>query len=145
MKTLETTNVSGTDFDVFSKVSVEGFSAQQSVPIRMNIQGVFFRPGELPPDKTMRVGYNLIAPHILEDTLFDTVYRGALIPRQLAVSAITFERRVDAGNDALTIEAEIFEGFVTNSLGILLKPVVSYWTFVVQDSPTNPSTPTITP
>ena len=145
MKTLETTNVGGTDFDVFSKVSVEGFSAQQSVPIRMNIEGVFFRPGELPPDKTMRVGYNLIAPHILEDTLFDTVYRGALIPQQLAVSAITFERRVDAGNDALTIEAEIFEGFVTNSLGNLLKPVISYWTFVVQDSPTNPSTPTITP
>ena len=106
---------------------------------------MFFRPGELPPDKTMRVGYNLIAPHILEDTLFDTVYRGALIPQQLAVSAITFERRVDAGNDALTIEAEIFEGFVTNSLGNLLKPVISYWTFVVQDSPTNPSTPTITP
>lgn len=130
---------------VFQKVNVEGFTAQQAVPIRMNIQGVFFRPGELPPEKTLRVGYNLIAPHILQDTLFDVVYRGALIPEQLAVSAISFERRISATASDGEIRAEVFEGFITRSLGGLLKPVLSYWTFVVRDAPVNPTTPTITP
>ncbi|MCH7786894.1 MAG: hypothetical protein IIC22_05225, partial [Chloroflexi bacterium] len=87
----------------------------------------------------------LIAPHILSDTLFDTVYRGALIPKQLAVSAITFQRRVNVVLDGSAIQAEILEGFVTNSLGNLLEPELSYWTFVVQDDPVNPTTPTITP
>ena len=115
------------------------------MPIRVNIEGVFFTAGELPPNKVLRVGYNLIAPHILADTLFDTVYRGALIPNQLAVSAITFQRRVDSVIDGSAIQAEILEGFVTNSLGDMLQAQLSYWTFVVQDDPTNPTTPTITP
>ena len=130
---------------MFDKVNVEGFTAQQAVPIRVNIEGVFFTPGELPPDKVLRVGYNLIAPHILADSLFDTVFRGALIPRQLAVSAISFQRRVDVVLEGSAIQAEILEGFVTNSLGNFLRPELSYWTFVVQDDPTNPTTPTITP
>ena len=123
-----------TPVDVFKKVNVAGFTAQQAVPIRINIQGVFSpRGAALPPSKEMRVGFNLIAPHILADTLFDTVFRGALIPRELAVSALSFERRVDARADASDIRAEIFEGFVSNSIGGLLKPVLSYWTFIVDD------------
>jgi hypothetical protein len=80
----------------------------------------------------LRVGFNLVAPHILGNTTFDTVFRGALIPRELAISALTFERRVDAvvSNG---ISAEIFEGFVSNSLGDYLKPTLSYWTFIVDD------------
>ena len=132
--------------DVFEKVNVAGFTALQAVPIRVDIQGVFFVQGELPPDKELRVGYNLVAPHILDDTLFDRVYRGALIPDELAVSALTFERRVDP------VTAEIFEGFVSNSLGDLLKPELSYWTFIL-DNPSDtrvnslddPLGPTITP
>ena len=151
VNTKETAGTS-TPVDVFKKVSVAGFSAQQAVPIRVNIQGVFFRQGQLPPDKELRVGYNLIAPQILGDTLFDTVYRGALIPRQLAVSALAFERRVDAVVDSDGISAEIFEGFVANTLGDILKPVVSYWTFIADDPLDNrvndlgdPLGPTITP
>ncbi|MCH7745310.1 MAG: hypothetical protein IIC84_04470, partial [Chloroflexi bacterium] len=145
IKTLEIASASSTPYAVFDKVDVEGFTAQQAVPIRINIEGVFFTPGELPPNKVLRVGYNLIAPHILSDTLFDTVYRGALIPKQLAVSAITFQRRVNVVLDGSAIQAEILEGFVTNSLGNFLEPELSYWTFVVQDDPVNPTTPTITP
>ncbi len=145
VKTLEITSPTSTPYAVFHKVDVEGFTAQQAVPIRVNIEGVFFTAGELPPNKVLRVGYNLIAPHILADTLFDTVYRGALIPNQLAVSAITFQRRVDSVIDGSAIQAEILEGFVTNSLGDMLQAQLSYWTFVVQDDPTNPTTPTITP
>ena len=85
MKTLETVGGSAA---VFKEVSVAGFTAQQAVPIRVNIEGVFFRPGQLPPDKELRVGYNLVAPHTLGDTLFDSVFRGALIPRELAISAL---------------------------------------------------------
>jgi hypothetical protein len=138
--------------DVFKKVSVAGFSGQQAVPIRINIEGVFFRLNELPPGKEMRVGYNLIAPHILSDTMFDTVYRGALVPRELAVSALTFDRRVAASMSSGTISAEIVEGFLTNSIGDTLKPELSYWTFIASDpldtrvnDLDDPLGPTITP
>jgi hypothetical protein len=138
--------------DIFSKVDVEGFSAQQAVPIRINIQGVFSPTGaSIPPNKELRVGFNLVAPHILGDTNFDTVFRGALIPRELAISALTFERRVDAVGGA-DITVQIFEGFVSNSLGDALKPTLSYWTFIVDDPQNDlvndlgdPLGPTITP
>jgi hypothetical protein len=142
--TLETKDAGEEEYDVFNTAIVGGFTAEQAVPIRINIEGVFFEPGSLPPDKTLRNGYNLIAPHILEDTLFDTVYRGALIPVQLAVSAISFDRRVDTSVEDGEIDVEIVEGFVTNSLGDFLKPVLSYWTFVV-DNPNSSTPPTITP
>ncbi len=118
--------------EVFKQVSVAGFTAKQSVPIKFNIQGVFFRQGEVPPEQELRVGYNLVAPHILIDTSFDSVFRGALIPYELAVSALTFERRVDA---SITddINASIFETFQSKSLGGILSPVRSYWTFIVDD------------
>ena len=129
VKTKETV----TEVEIFKKVGVAGFSATQAVPIRVNIEGVFFREGQLPPSKELRVGYNLIAPHTLSDTLFDTVYRGALIPKQLAVSALSFERRVGAVMTGTTISAEVFEGFSANSIGNELKPVLSYWTFIADD------------
>jgi hypothetical protein len=142
--------VAGTE--VFKKVSVAGFSGQQAVPVRINIEGVFFRLNELPPGKEMRVGYNLIAPHILSDTLFNTVYRGALVPRELAVSALTFDRRVAATMSSGSISAEIVEGFLTNSMGDSLKPELSYWTFIASDpldtrvnDLDDPLGPTITP
>jgi len=132
LKTKEMTD-SATSTAIFNKVDVEGFSAQQAVPIRINIQGVFSPTGaSLPPNKELRVGFNLVAPHILGDTIFDKVLRGALIPRELAISALTFERRVDAVADT-GITVEIFEGFVSNSLGDDLKPTLSYWTFIVDD------------
>jgi len=119
--------------DIFNKVVVEGFSAEQAVPIRINIQGVFSPTGaSIPPNKELRVGFNLVAPHILGDTDFKQVFRGALIPRELAISALTFERRVDAVA-AGGIKVEIFDGFVSNSLGDELKPTLSYWTFIVDD------------
>jgi hypothetical protein len=132
LKTKEKT-VSTPVTDIFNKVDVEGFSAQQAVPIRINIQGVFSPTGaSIPPNVELRVGFNLVAPHILGDTDFKTVLRGALIPRELAISALTFERRVDAVADT-GISVEIFEGFVSNSLGDALKPTLSYWTFIVDD------------
>jgi hypothetical protein len=132
LKTKEMT-ASSPVVDIFNKVDVEGFSAQQAVPIRINIQGVFSPTGaSIPPNKELRVGFNLVAPHILGDTNFDTVFRGALIPRELAISALTFERRVDAlANNGISVE--IFEGFVSNSIGDALKPTLSYWTFIVDD------------
>lgn len=138
IKTNEDLSTTSTTIDIFRQVDVEGFTAQQAVPIRINIQGLFIKTGDItPPEKTMSPGYNLVAPHILDDTTFDVVYRGALIPDQLAVSAITFERRVDADDEGSSgIGAEIFEGFVVQSLGELLKPVLSYWTYIVSGSPT---------
>jgi hypothetical protein len=130
---VKTKEANGEGVGIFRQVSVSGFSAQQSVPIRVNIQGVFLRPGQLPPGLEMRVGYNLIAPHILDDSLFQTVFRGALVPRELAVSALSFERRVDAKKAGGTINAEVFEGFSTNSIGDTLKPEMSYWTFIASD------------
>ncbi|MDP6421276.1 MAG: hypothetical protein QF672_08095, partial [SAR202 cluster bacterium] len=132
VKTKETIATT-TTVQVFKKIAVAGFTATQAVPIRVNIEGLFFRQGQLPPGKELRVGYNLVAPHVLTNTLFDTVYRGALIPKELAVSALSFERRVDASIDSMEISAAIFEGFSTNSIGSLLKPALSYWTFIADD------------
>jgi hypothetical protein len=129
---IEYTAEDGEKFDVFNAVSVSGFTAQQSVPIKINIEGVFFRQGEVPPEQELRVGYNLVSPHILIDTSFDTVFRGALIPYELAVSALTFERRVDASIVG-DIVATIVETFQSKSLGGILSPVRSYWTFIVDD------------
>jgi hypothetical protein len=134
-----------TTYDVFNKVTVAGFTATQAVPIKFNVQGVFFDPDSTPPSKTLRVGYNLVAPHILSDTKFDIVYRGALIPNELATSAIAFDRRITPLSSATGIGVEIFEGFTTQSIGDTLKPELAYWTFVVQDAAVNPTTPTITP
>ena len=137
-----TTSTKGTfTVDVFKKVEVTGFAdVKQAVPIPVVINGTFVTLGSaLPPSKVLRTGYNLIAPHILDDATFDVVYRGALIPTQTAVSAISFERRVDALAGTSSINAEIFEGFVVRSLGQLVKPVLSYFTFIVE------GTPTITP
>jgi hypothetical protein len=149
---LMNTNTSTSSTDIFKSVAVEGFTAEQTVPIRINIEGVYFRVGEVPPNKELRVGYNLVAPHILDDTLFSRVFRGALIPDELAVSAVGFERSVDATSDASGITAEITEVFVSNSLEDYLKAVFSYWTFIVDDpSDTrindlgDPLGPTITP
>jgi len=134
-----------TTYDVFNKVAVTGFTATQAVPIKFNVQGVFFDPDATPPSKTLRVGYNLVAPHILSDTKFDIVYRGALIPNELATSAIAFDRRITPLSSSTGIGVEIFEGFTTQSIGDTLKPELAYWTFVVQDAAVNPTTPTITP
>jgi len=143
--------------EVFKKVSVAGYTSQQTVPIALNIQGVFFNAGELPPDKTLRVGYNLVAPHTLSKTPFNTVFRGALIPNELAVSAITFKRSVSATAGTASISASVFEGFETLSGTSNLEPQQAYWTFIVND-PANkqvvlltdgvtyaPKGPTITP
>jgi len=121
--------------DVFKKVAVSGFTAKQAVPIRVNISGVFVstEPGVLPPDLELRVGYNLIAPHILDESAFERVFRGALEPVTQAISALSFERRVDATSDADTITAQIFEGFVTKSVGDLMRPEMSYWTFIASN------------
>jgi hypothetical protein len=132
--TIKTKSESATGTAVFRQAEVEGFSATQSVPIKYNIQGVFFKQGQLPPDKEMRVGYNLVAPHILSDTAFTTVYRGALIPKELAVSALTFERDVVASVDSTgAIAATVTEAFSANSGPDLLKPTFSYWTYIVDD------------
>jgi len=134
-----------TSYDVFNKVSVTGFTATQAVPVKMNIEGVFFDPELPPPSKTLRVGYNLVAPHILSSTTFDRVFRGALIPNELLTSAISFERRITPKASTSGIGVEIFEGFTANSLGDTLDPALAYWSFVVQDAAVNPTTPTITP
>ena len=135
IKTKETVN----GVQVFDKVPVTGFTADQAVFIKLNIPGVFFNVGAVPPSKTLSSGYNLVAPHILEDTLFEDVFRGALIPDELAVSAITFRRSVTPVPNSQGLGVEIVEGFETNGKGNSLSPELSYWTFIVS------GTPTITP
>jgi len=134
IKTRTATTTGATTTSVFKQAAVEGFSATQSVPIKYNIEGVFFKQGALPPDKELRVGYNLVAPHIMSNTAFTTVYRGALIPKELAVSALTFERDVLASVDTTgVISATVTEAFSANSGPDLLKPSFSYWTYIVDD------------
>jgi len=152
-KTEAGATTTSTPVSVFKQVNIAGFTAQQSVPIRYNIEGVLFQLGQIPPDKELRVGYNLVAPHILTTKLYNVVFRGALIPKELAISALTFERSVDASVSASgDITASVTEGFTSSSMGDYLQPTLSYWTFVVDDPDDtrsnelgDPKGPTITP
>jgi hypothetical protein len=127
------TDDNGVSFEVFKKVPVAGFTATQAVPIRINIEGVFFDVAQAPPAKRLRVGYNLVAPHIKEATEFNRVFGGALNPVHQAITAIAFDRTVDATFAAGDMSAQIVEGFVAKSGTDVLKPQLSYWTFIASN------------
>ena len=117
---------------IFKQATYPGSQAATDVPIVFNIKGLFVQPGEIPPGKTLRVGYNLLAPHAMGKSLFQEVMRGALIPTPLTTHASTI--------------VNSFEMASTSN------PIMSYWVYVFDD-PSNNSTnmfgdqlgPTITP
>ena len=157
IKTRETVAPASPGVNVFEQVTVAGVT--RSVPIKMTINGPFLdvttsNPLQ-PVTKTLRVGFNLVAPHVSDDTAFDTAFGGSgSIPLdQLYSSAISFERDVIASVNTSTtpptFEAEVVEGFVTESASIpgfvgpgTIRPELAYWVRVAVTSPQ--ATPTLT-
>ncbi len=142
------------DGAVFRTGIYPGSSTAIEVPIVFNIKGVFVQAGEIPPGRTMRVGYNLLAPHALGDTLFDTVLRGALIPTPLVTHASTISNDLHfLGTENKTVTTTVRRN-ESNSIfnGGTLKLVESYWVYIHDDPNNNAENafgdqlgPTITP
>ena len=154
MMVKENFSQNSTSKSVFKKASYPGSQTPVHVPIIFNIKGVFVQQGEIPPGKTLRVGYNLLAPHALTKTLFDTVMRGALIPTPLTSHAATVSNSIDLtsaseGKVSTNISREDSQVI---SEGGYLNPTVSYWVYVFDDPYNNATNgfgdqlgPTITP
>ena len=139
---------------IFKQATYPGSQAATDVPIVFNIKGLFVQPGEIPPGKTLRVGYNLLAPHAMGKSLFQEVMRGALIPTPLTTHASTIVNSFEmASTSNSTVNSTVTRNdsqFVYE--GGYLDPIMSYWVYVFDD-PSNNSTnmfgdqlgPTITP
>jgi len=139
---------------IFKQATYPGSQTATDVPIVFNIKGLFVQPGELPPGKTLRVGYNLLAPHAMDKSLFQEVMRGALIPTPLTTHASTivnsFAMTSTSNSTVNTTVTRNDSQFVYE--GGYLDPIMSYWVYVFDD-PSNNSTnmfgdqlgPTITP
>ncbi|MCI0440162.1 MAG: hypothetical protein L0177_13690 [Chloroflexi bacterium] len=125
---------------IFQMVAVEGFASPVAVPIRTNVEGKFLDVSATDPDtgaplipdlsKELRVGWNLIAPHIAEATTFEEAFRGALNPVSLADRALSFIRQVGIAGGAAAIQASIVEQSVARSGDGVIEPQFSYWLFI---------------
>ena len=125
--------------DVFETVSVPGYGTT-SVPIKMTVYGPFRDPLR-PVTHALRVGFNLVAPHIEAEAPFDAVFGSAAsapLGQQFS-SAISFERRVIASREGSVIYAEVVQRWLTESASIpgwggpgVLKPDLSYWIQVAE-------------
>ena len=141
VKVLTTKTVSGTPFNVFDTAAdPTGGSGTVNVPVKWNVAGVFLSPGSVPPSKTLVAAFNLITPHIQFTSTFDNVLRGALIgpSGQLAVSAITQVKRIDALAGTGSVTAEVEEGFTSTFPGGNLEPGRAYWVFIVSGATITP-------
>ena len=120
-----------TSVDVFEMVDVAGFVDKKPVPIKMTVSGPFLDTGDnpqLPPTKQLRVGWNLVAPHIEEDVSFELVYQDAVVPIHIATRALSFIRQVDAVESGPDVVAEIVSEFALATFNALIRPQFSYWT-----------------
>jgi uncharacterized repeat protein (TIGR01451 family) len=119
------------------------------VPIRMNIRGPFLRNDPTAPiTKELRFGFNLIAPHARNDSPFEEVFRGALVPRELVLNAIAFKREVAASSvEGGGIVAEVVEKWVLPSplSGVMVEPELAYWAFVARPEAREDIKPVLTP
>ena len=126
-----------------------------SVPVKITIDGPFLEVDASsnppsPPVQLLRVGFNLLAPHVWATTTFDTAFGGSgSVPAgDLYSNAIAFERKIIANSNS-TIWAEIVERFVTERAAVppfvppgVIRPELSYWVRVAETSPQ--VTPTLT-
>jgi hypothetical protein len=140
------TDSEGENVSVFDQVNVRGFA--YDVPVRMNIRGPFIDSTTNsplnPPSKVLSFGFNLLAPHISDDTTFDTVFQGSGGDfRAIFSSAVSYQRDarpIDNGG----IDVDFTIGPVTESASSdsvftipgFLRPELAYWVRVSSGAPT---------
>ena len=139
IKTRQTATSTNFTDDVFETVTVPGYGTT-SVPIKMTAYGPFLDPCR-PVTHALRVGFNLVAPHIEAEAPFNAVFGSAASAPfgQQFSSAISFERRVIATREGSVIYAEVVQRWLTESASIpgwggpgVLKPDLSYWIWVAE-------------
>lgn len=145
----------GSGIDVFETVSVNEINI--SVPIKINIQGSFLDiVGNIPPlpvTQQLRIGFNLIAPHVWAPTPFDTAFggTGGFALNEVYSSAISFQRSVfPVSVSPSVVGALVVQQFVTVSPSIppfvapgTIDPILSYWLRVADLSWAPDATPPV--
>ena len=118
-----------------------GASSDVKVPVAWNATGLVLNPGSTPPTKDLVTGFNLWTLHAEQSLSFDFALRGALIPTQLAVSAITQTNLINAVADTSVLGGfgvDISQGFQSNFPGSSLKPTRAYWTLMAGNATISP-------
>ena len=118
-----------------------GASSDVKVPVAWNTTGVVLNPGSTPPTKDLVTGFNLWTLHAEQSLSFDFALRGALIPTQLAVSAITQTNLINAVADTSVLGGfgvDISQGFQSNFPGSTLEPTRAYWTLMAGNATISP-------
>jgi hypothetical protein len=132
------TTASGTVdvFDTAANPTVSGGS-DVTVPIKWTVAGSFLPSGAtIPPTKTVVTGFNLITAHAKGTMSFDNVLRGALIPVQRAIDALTSLNQIDAVFDATAVggvAVEVSQGAEQLFPGQNLEPMRAYWVRLADD------------
>lgn len=136
-------SVNGDSVELFDNVNGD------PVPVRFNVEGAFEPDPSSPPTKTVRVGYNLIAPHIEDDLPFDEAFANLVTPTQVASSATTIRAEIEVGESGGFINAVYTPFTETNTLvdSAGVEPEFAYWVFVdkIIGNGSVPVTPTLTP
>jgi hypothetical protein len=118
---------------VFETVMTNG--ASTTVPIKINVQGPFLNTTSntplAPVQQQLRIGYNLIAPHVTATTPFDTAFagHGGSSLGSVYASALSFQKAVfpmSMGPSAVgaTVVAQIA---FASAGGGMIDPALSYW------------------
>jgi hypothetical protein len=129
-------DVGSSTIDVFERVEHGSGGSLKYVPIKYNLEGCSSSACSpaVNPSRELRIGYNLVAPHIEDDSSFSSVYSAALIPKELAVAALSFEKQLKATVDSSgSINAVMSESSTTKDGSDLLNPSFSYWTYLTGD------------
>jgi hypothetical protein len=142
--------------DVFESVNVPGVGTT-TVPVKINVQGPYLASSgnnpPLPVTQQLRIGFNLVAPHVWAPTPFDTAFggTGGFVPGAVFGSAISSQSGVfPISVSPSVVGAMVASGKpVTESPAIppfvapgTIDPILSYWVRVAQTSST--TAPTIT-
>ena len=121
--------------DVFETVNVNG--ASTTVPIKINLQGPYLVTSGnsplAPVTQQLRIGYNLIAPHVSAPTPFEVAFSGhgsgsfgsvysTALSFQKAVFPMSMPSMVGASVVAQFVFATADEGSTA-----MIDPVLSYW------------------
>jgi hypothetical protein len=132
--------------DVFETVNVNG--ASTTVPIKINLQGPYLVTSGnsplTPVTQQLRIGYNLIAPHVSAPTPFKVAFSGHGASNFGSVygTALSFQKAVFPMSMPSMVGASVVAQFVFatpddgSGSTAMIDPVLSYWLPVAGTQPT---------
>ena len=125
----------GGPLPVFETVAHGGLGVV-NVPVKMNVVGQFLDSAQngttAPPERDLKFGWNLIAPHTREAAPFREAFGDLVAPKVLASRAISFIREVSVGFGG-SIVADVVQQFAVASWNGTVRPDHAYWVRVNPD------------